>query len=94
MLSLFAVSTGFIAVIIPTLLILMVLISIATVVLVMLQESATNNISALTGGKDANVNKNTKKLRSRENTLKLLTVICGALLLVISVLFFIFKALA
>ena len=94
MLRLFALSTGFWNVMNPLLLILMVLTSIATIVLIMLQESATSNISALTGGKDAGVNKNARKLRSKENTLKLLTVICGSCLLVISVLFFILRALA
>ena len=72
------------------LIILMTVISIAIIVIVMMQEGETGGVSAISGGSnDTYYGKN--KGRSREQILKRLTLILGAVMLVLSVVFFIVK---
>ncbi|MBO7390413.1 MAG: preprotein translocase subunit SecG [Clostridia bacterium] len=72
------------------LIILMTVISIAIIVIVMMQEGETGGVSAISGGSnDTYYGKN--KGRSREQILKRLTLILGAVMLVLSVVFFIIK---
>jgi len=74
------------------LIILMTVISIAIVVVVMMQEGESGGMSAISGGSsDTFYGKN--KGRSREQILKRITLILGALMLVISVVFFALKSL-
>ena len=70
--------------------ILMTVISIAIIVIVMMQEGETGGVSAISGGSsDTFYGKN--KGRSKEQILKRLTLILGAVMLVLSVVFFIIK---
>ena len=72
------------------LIILMTVISIAIIVIVMMQEGETGGVSAISGGSsDTFYGKN--KGRSKEQILKRLTLILGAVMLVISVVFFLIK---
>lgn len=70
------------------LIILMSLISIAIIVVVMMQESQSGGVSAISGGTDENF-----ETRDPERTLKRVTLILGAVMLVLSVVFFIIKPL-
>ena len=75
------------------LIILMTVISIAIIVVVMMQEGETGGVSAISGGSnDTYYGKN--KGRSKEQVLKRLTLILGAVMLVLSVVFFIIKPVA
>ena len=75
------------------LIILMTVISIAIVVVVMMQEGESGGVSAISGGSSETFyGKN--KGRSREQILKRITLILGAVMLVISVVFFALKSLA
>ena len=75
------------------LIILMTVISIAIIVVVLMQEGETGGVSAISGGSsDTFYGKN--KGRSKEQILKRVTLILGALMLVISVVFFLIKPLA
>ena len=70
--------------------ILMTVISIALIVVVMMQEGETGGVSAISGGSnDTYYGKN--KGRSKEQILKRLTLILGAVMLVLSVVFFTVK---
>ena len=70
--------------------ILMTVISIAIIVVVMMQEGETGGVSAISGGSsDTFYGKN--KGRSKEQILKRVTLILGAVMLVISVVFFVVK---
>ena len=72
------------------LMILMTVISVAIVVIVMMQEGETGGVSAISGGSsDTFYGKN--KGRSKEQILKRITLILGAVMLVISVVFFLVK---
>lgn len=72
------------------LIILMTVISVAIIVIVMMQEGETGGVSAISGGSsDTFYGKN--KGRSKEQILKRMTLILGAVMLVISVIFFIIK---
>ena len=74
------------------LIILMTVISIAIVVVVMMQEGESGGVSAISGGSsDTFYGKN--KGRSKEQILKRVTLILGAVMLVISVVFFALKSL-
>jgi len=74
------------------LIILMTVISIAIVVVVMMQEGESGGVSAISGGSsDTFYGKN--KGRSKEQILKRITLILGAVMLVISVVFFALKSL-
>jgi len=72
------------------LIILMTVISIAIIVVVLMQEGETGGVSAISGGSsDTFYGKN--KGRSKEQILKRVTLILGAVMLVISVVFFLVK---
>ena len=72
------------------LIVLMTVISIAIIVVVMMQEGETGGVSAISGGSsDTFYGKN--KGRSKEQILKRITLILGAVMLVISVVFFLIK---
>lgn len=72
------------------LIILMTVLSIAIIVVVMMQEGETGGVSAISGGSsDTFYGKN--KGRSKEHILKRVTLILGAVMLVISVVFFVVK---
>ena len=74
------------------LIILMTVISIAIVVVVMMQEGESGGVSAISGGSSETFyGKN--KGRSKEQILKRITLILGAVMLVISVVFFALKSL-
>jgi len=74
------------------LVILMSLISIAIVVIVMMQEGETGGVSAISGGTNETYLNNNKGA-TREQKLKRATLILGAVMLVLSVVFFIVKPL-
>lgn len=85
-----AISRDARGVIANVLIILMTVISIAIIVVVMMQEGETGGVSAISGGSsDTFYGKN--KGRSKEQILKRVTLILGAVMLVISVIFFIIK---
>lgn len=71
------------------LIILMTLLSIAIIVLVMMQKSGGEDVTAITGGtkNDSFFGKN--KADSREGLLRKATVVCGVLMLVVSVVYFV-----
>ena len=72
------------------LIILMALISIAIIVVVMMQEGETGGVSAISGSNnDTFFGKN--KGRTKEQILKRITLILGAVMLVLSVVFFLVK---
>jgi preprotein translocase subunit SecG len=72
----------------PILIIFMVLCSIALIVVVMMQKSASGNVSAISGGSsDSFYGKN--KSQSNEGKLKIATICMAVALLVISVIYFI-----
>ena len=72
----------------PILIILMTVISLAVIVVVMMQEGETGGVSAISGGSsDTFYGKN--KGRSKEQILKRTTLILGAIMLVLSVVFFV-----
>ena len=74
------------------LIILMALMSLAIIVIVMMQEGESGGVSAISGGSsDTFYGKN--KGRSKEEILKRVTLILGAVMLVISVIFFVVKSL-
>lgn len=73
------------------LIILMTVISLAIIVIVLMQESNADDVTALSGGSaDSFYGKN--KGRTKEVILKRLTLILGAVMLVISVVFFVVKS--
>ena len=72
------------------LIILMTVISIAIIVVVMMQEGETGGVSAISGNNsDTFYGKN--KGQSKEQILKRITLILGAVMLVLSVVFFLVK---
>ena len=72
------------------LIILMALMSLAIIVIVMMQEGESGGVSAISGGSsDTFYGKN--KGRSKEEILKRVTLILGAVMLVVSVVFFVVK---
>ena len=72
------------------LIILMAVISIAIIVVVMMQEGETGGVSAISGSNnDTFFGKN--KGRTKEQILKRVTLILGAVMLVLSVVFFLVK---
>lgn len=87
-----SITAGAWIVIDAVLMILMSILSIAIIVVVMMQEGETGGVSAISGGSsDTFYGKN--KGRSKEQILKRVTLILGAVMLVISVVFFILKSL-
>ena len=73
------------------LIILMTVISIAIIVIVMMQEGETGGVSAISGSSSNDTYYGKDKGRSKEQILKRLTLILGAVMLVLSVIFFIIK---
>ena len=71
----------------PIFMILMALSGIATIVLVLLQKGSSDNISAIGGGSTETYVG--KKPRSKDRNLKIDTVICGALMLLFSIGYFV-----
>ena len=72
------------------LIILMTVLSVAIIVIVLMQEGETGGVSAISGGSsDTFYGKN--KGRSKEHILKRLTLILGAVMLVVSIVFFLVK---
>lgn len=72
----------------PTLQILMAIAGIATIVIVLMQKSADNNIGAISGQQtESYAGKN--KSKSKEHKLRVWTIIGGAIILLFSVLYFI-----
>lgn len=72
------------------LIVLMALISIAIIVVVMMQEGETGGVSAISGSNnDTFFGKN--KGRTKAQILKRITLILGAVMLVLSVVFFLVK---
>ena len=72
------------------LIILMTVLSVAIIVIVLMQEGESGGVSAISGGSsDTFYGKN--KGRSKEQILKRVTLILGAVMLVVSVVFFVVK---
>ena len=69
--------------------ILMTVISLAIIVVVMMQEGETGGVSAISGGNSSDTFYGKNKSRSKEQILKRTTLILGAVMLVLSVLFFV-----
>ena len=87
-----AIDPGVRSIISNILIILMSVISIAIIVVVMMQESETGGVSAISGGTDEKFY-GQETGRSKEQILKRVTLILGAVMLVLSVVFFIVKPL-
>jgi len=75
------------------LIILMSVISVAIIVIVLMQESETGGMSAITGNSNDSVTSKEKTGITTEQKLKRATLILGAVMLVLSVVFFIVKPL-
>ena len=71
--------------------VLMAISSIAMIIIVIMQKGTGNDMSAITGGTDSFFSKN--KISSAEGKLRLFTVITAGVMLLSSVLFFIFTVL-
>ncbi len=74
-----------------TFFVLMILSSIFMIVVVIMQQGTGNDMSAITGGTDSFFSKN--KMSTMEGKLRLCTVIAASVMLVASILFFVFLAL-
>ena len=72
----------------PILMILMALMGIVTIVLVLLQKGTNDNIGAI-GGSETDSYAGKNKSRSREFKLKVATMVCGVLMLLFSVGYFV-----
>lgn len=76
----------------PALLVLMTLVSVGIIIVVLMQKSSNDNVSAITGGSSESFyGKN--KTESKEGKLRKATVILAVALLVISVVYFVLAAL-
>ena len=71
--------------------VLMALSSIAMIVIVIMQKGTGNDMSAITGGTDSFFSKN--KVSTFEGKLRLFTVITAGMMLISSILFFVFTVL-
>ena len=71
----------------PIFMIAMALVGIATIVLVLLQKGSSDNISAISGGSTETYVG--KKPRSKDRNLKIGTVVCGVLMLLFSIGYFV-----
>ena len=67
--------------------ILIIILSIVIIVSVLMQPSSQEGIGAISGGSETFFSKN--KGRTREGMLKTLTIICGASVAVLTILFFV-----
>ncbi len=74
-----------------TFFVLMVISSIAMIVIVIMQKGTGNDMSAITGGTDSFFSKN--RVSTFEGKLRLFTVITAGLMLLSSILFFVFTIL-
>ncbi len=74
----------------PLLLILMAIVSVATIVVVLMQSSVESNMGAITGDRPS-TNMEEQRAKSRESKLKKATVSMGAFLLVISIIYFVIQ---
>ena len=72
----------------PILMILMALTGIVTVVLVLLQKGTNDNIGAI-GGNESDSYAGKNKSKSKDFRLKVGTIVCGALMLLFSVAYFV-----
>lgn len=72
----------------PTLQIFMALVSIAAIIIIMMQKGTNNNIGAI-GGQEADTYAEKNKARSKDSILRKLTIVMGVLFLVISIVFFV-----
>ncbi len=72
----------------PTLQILMALVSVAAIVIIMMQKGTNNNIGVI-GGQETDTYAGKNKAKSKESILRKLTIVMGVLFLVISIVFFI-----
>lgn len=85
-------SSAFLNFLRPALMISMVLLSIVVTILVLMQDGNTTEITGLGGSNNnSETHYGKNKAKSRESLLKKLTLIFSALLLIISVLYFIFR---
>ena len=66
---------------------IMAIVSIAIIIVVLLQESETGGVSAISGGSNDSFYGKNKK-RSKEQILKIVTLALGAFMLVLSIVFF------
>ena len=67
--------------------IIMAIVSIAIIIVVLMQESETGGVSAISGGSNDSFYGKNKK-RSKEQILKIVTLALGAFMLVLSIVFF------
>lgn len=72
----------------PILMILMALTGIVTVVLVLLQKGTNDNIGAI-GGNETDSYAGKNKSKSKDFRLKIGTIVCGVLMLLFSVAYFV-----
>lgn len=70
--------------------VIMAILSLAIIVVVMMQESETGGVSAISGGSNDSFYGKNKK-RSKAQILKIVTLSIGLLMLIISVVFFCIK---
>lgn len=73
------------------LIILMVLLSIAVIVVVLMQKGTSDNIGAIAGESETYMGKN--KGQDKERTLKIVTCVLGGLIMVMSIVYFVLNAL-
>ena len=71
-----------------TIQIIMTLVSVAAIVIVLMQKGTNDNIGVI-GGQETETYAGKNKAKSKESILKKLTIVMGVLFLVLSVLFFI-----
>lgn len=73
----------------PLFLFLMVALSIATIVVILMQKATTDKIGAVGGESDTYIDKN--KGQGKERGLKIATLVLGACLVVVSILYFLIQ---
>lgn len=73
----------------PTLIFIMVAFAIATIVVILMQKGTSDNIGAIGGESESYMGKN--KGLNKDRTLKILTIVFGALLVITSIIFFILQ---
>ena len=71
--------------------VLMIISSIAMIIIVIMQKGTGNDMSAITGGTDSFFSKN--RVSSFEGKLRLFTVITAGMMLISSIMFFVFTVL-
>lgn len=77
------------AIIQPILIVLMVVLAIAVTVIILMQKATSDNIGSIAGGNNDSTMDGKNKTRSKDKTLKITTIVLGACLLVVSVVYFI-----